>query len=476
MMNALEIHSSFIIHHSSLTMEPTNNPDFQHGYTSGVEGVSRETYEGYLSSQINTDWISERIQEKRTELTNIDRQLIEATDANRTAYADLQNYALQVERLDKQVNQKEAARQALETDRNNLRERRTKAAPDYSLLAGLLFLVAGISFLAGDLIISHEIVAYALNIRNTNEAWAFAVGLAMVSILLKPAYDRLIEKPYQENPEKNHTRYERFKIALAVFSVLTLAVLGWFRYEAYRTDQLKAAINKSVRQLQLSTDPTVATQTLSPATMSQIEKQLSESSELNLALVNSPWALLSFVLSGILFALAGAVCLGIALPVLSSFWFRWLQADIKLWKLRRRLKRLDKEIAPLDAQLAEQRTQQNVLQHNLDLLPNLNELKEERQAINADLNELLAELKLAQTDSRISNFNDGYGQGEATLSNLSDDEQQQLRKEMLSLHNSNRSRSSETRLNGTSPEKATNGKNQNLRPYQTIRKFLSDEL
>ena len=451
-------------------MEPTNNPDFQHGYASGVEGVNRETYEGYLSSQISTDWLSERIAEKRIDLAATERQLTEATDANRTAYADLQNYTLQVEQLTKQVGRKEADRQALIADRDSLRERRTKAAPDYSLLAGLLFLVAGISFLAGDLIISHEIVAYALNIRNTNEAWAFAVGLAMVSILLKPAYDRLIEQPYQENPRQNGRRYERFKITLAIFSVLTLAVLGWFRYEAYRTDQLKAAINKSVRQLQLNTDPTATTPVLSPAMLSKIEKQLSESSELNLALVNSPWALLSFVLSGILFALAGAVCLGIALPVLSAFWFRWLQADIGLGKLRRRLKRLDKEITPLDAQLAEQRTQQNVLQHNLDLLPDLNELTKRRQTLTTDLNELLAELKLAQTDSRISNFNDGYGQGEAVIANLSDDEQHQLRKDMLALANSR------SRPNGTSVDKETNGKPQSLRPYQTIRKFLSDEL
>ncbi|GAB3883936.1 LapA family protein [Spirosoma agri] len=461
-------------------MEPTNNPDFQHGYSSGVEGVNRETYEGYLSSQVNKDWLQERIQEKRTEVTDAERQLTEATESRRTAYAELQNHALQVERLDKQVKQREADRQVLETDRDKLRERRTKAAPDYSLLAGLLFLVAGISFLAGDLIISHEIVAYALNIRNPNEAWAFAVGLAMVSILLKPAYDRLIEKPYQENPEKNHKTYERFKIALAIFSVLTLAVLGWFRYEAYRTDQLKSAINKSVRQLQLNTDPTAATQTLSPATLNQIEKQLNESSELNLALVNSPWALLSFVLSGILFALAGAVCLGIALPVLSAFWFRWLQADIKIWKLRRRIKRLDKEIEPLDAQLAEQRTRQNVLQHNLDLLPALDELKENRQTAIADLNELLAELKLAQTDSRISNFNDGYGQGEATRTVLNDDEQRQLRKEMLSLHNGSQAtgshRTSEPRPNGTPPDKGMNGKPPGLRPYQTVRKFLSDDM
>lgn len=454
-------------------MEPTNNPDFQHGYTSGVEGVNRETYEGYLSSQINTDWLTERIDEKRTEVATLNQQLSEATEANRSAFANLQTHTLQVERLTKQVGQREAARQVVLADQDNLRERRTKAAPDYSLFAGLLFLVAGISFLAGDLIISHEIVAYALNIRNTNEAWAFAVGLAMVSILLKPAYDRLIEKPYQEDPVKNGRKYGQFKIALAVFAVITLAVLGWFRYEAYRTDQLKAAINKSVRQLQLNTDPSATTQVLSPATINKIEKQLSESSELNLALVNSPWALLSFVLSGILFALAGAVCLGIALPVISAFWFRWLQADIKLWKLRRRLKRLDKEMAPLEAELAEQRTQQNVLQHNLDLLPDLAELKEQRQAVTAELNELLAELKLAQTDSRISNFNDGYGQGEATRTVLSDEEQRQLRKEMLALQNGNRNRTNEARPNGTP---AANGKAPGLRPHQTIRKFLSDEL
>ncbi|WP_080241655.1 LapA family protein [Spirosoma rigui] len=458
-------------------MEPNNNPDFQHGYTSGVEGVNRETYEGYLSSQVNTDWLTERIQEKRTELTATEQAIADVTEANRTAYSNLQNHALQVERLDKQVKQREADRQTLHADIDALRERRAKASPDYSLLAGLLFLVAGISFLAGDLIISHEIVAYALNIRDTNEAWAFAVGLAMVSILLKPAYDRLIEKPYLENPEQNRSKYERFKIAIALFSVLTLAVLGWFRYEAYRTDQLKSAINKSVRQLQLNTDPSATSQTLDAATLNKIEKQLSESSELNLALVNSPWALLSFVLSGILFALAGAVCLGIALPVLSAFWFRWLQADPKIWKLRRRLKRLDKEIAPLEAQLTEQRTRENVLQHDLDLLPALDELREQRRSIVADLNDLLAELKLAQTDSRISNFNDGYGQGEANRTVLNDEEQQQLRRELHDLHTSSRVNGTRTyERTGGAADKGQNGKSQELRPHQTIRKFLSDGL
>lgn len=448
-------------------MEPTNNPDFQHGYTSGVEGVNREAYEGYLSSQVNQEWLTDRIAEKRSELAMTERQIAETTQANRTVYADLQTHTLQVERLVKEVNQREADRLFIEADRDALRKRRASASPEYSLLAGLIFLVAGISFLAGDLIISHEIVAYALNIRDTNEAWAFAFGLAMVSILLKPAYDRLIEQPYLANPAQNRTKYERFKVTLSVFSLLTLAVLGWFRYEAYRTDQLKAAINKSVRQLQLNTDPSSATQTLDARTLSKIEKQLSESSELNLALVNSPWAMLSFVLSGILFALAGAVCLGIALPVLSAFWFRWLQAGPKLWKLRRRLKRLDAQMAPLEAQLAEQRTRQTILQHDLDLLPDLDELREHRRTITVGINDLLADLKLAHTDTRISNFNDGYGQGETTRTVLNDDEQRQLRRELMKRQTSNRPNGNNPaeQPNGTPPEKILNGKPQDLKSH-----------
>lgn len=445
-------------------MEPTNQSDFQHGYASGLDGVERANYEGYLSSQVNTNWLTDRIDEKRANIATLDRQIAETTEANRTAYAELQTHSVQVERLQKQVSQHEADRQAAEAEREALRLRREKTRSEYSLLAGLLFLIAGVSFLAGDLIISHEIVAYALNIRDTNEAWAFAVGLAMVSILLKPAYDRLIEQPYQENPEQNAGKYGRFKMALAVFAVVTLAVLGWFRYEAYRTDQLKAAINKSVRQLQLNTDPTAATQTLDPATLGRIEKQLAESSELNLALVNSPWALLSFVLSGILFALAGAVCLGIALPVLANFWFRWLQADVKLGKLRRRLKRIDKAMAPLESELAEQRSRQNVLQHNLDLLADLNDLNDERRTLFAELSDLLAEFKLAQADSRISTFNDGYGQGEATRTALSDDEQRQLRKDRLTTRNG-------IRVNGH--HNGTNGKTQ---PHPTVETGLSDGL
>lgn len=444
------------------------NADFQHGYNNGLEQVNADTYEGYLSSQVNYEWLNDRIAEKRVAIGRVDTLLNETPAKRQTTFEELQTHLLKISTLAKQVERLETDRSAIEVERTALAQRRTDSATDYSLLAGLLFLVAAISFLAGDLIISHEIVAYALNIRDNNEAWAFAVGLAMVSILLKPAYDRLIEGPYQADPVKNGPRYQRFKIGLAIFSVVTLIVLGWFRYEAYRTDQLKAAINKSIKNLQLNAplDASGNPVPLTPAVMQQIEKQLQDSDALNLDLVNSPTALLSFVLSGVLFALAGAVCLGIALPVLQAFWFRWLQIDVRRWKLRRRRRRLMKQLLPAEQALTEQVTRKAVLEHELALLPNLDDLKQEKKTLTEDTNNLLNESRLAQTDSRIATYTDGYAKGEATREAMTDDEFQQAQQNYTTLENLG----AKTR-SGT-PERIVRGRS--LRPHQAIRKMITD--
>ncbi len=387
--------------------------DFDQGYTNGLYAIDPASYEGYLSSRINQEWLADRIAEVRTDIQTIDQQLADTRMAQKEAFDPLQTHRLAESVVANALDRLMQQRTAIETEQTALTARRKAQSPEYSLLAGLFFVVAGLSFLAGDLIISHEIVAYALNIRDTTEAWAFAVGLAMVSILLKPVYDRLVETPYRQDPVKHKSVYQWFKLILAGFAVLTLVVLGWFRYEAYRTDQLKAAINKSIRQLQQTADPMVASAVSDPALMARMEAQLRESSALNLALVNSPWALASFVLSGVLFALAGAVCLGIGLPVLSAFWFRWCQADRRLWQLRRRHQRVVAQLPDVEQTLTEHLTQQAILKHDLDCLPSLTDLATRRQTLQDELSRLLHEHKLALTDSRIHQHANGLAQGEA---------------------------------------------------------------
>ena len=288
-----------------------------------------------------------------------------------------------------------------------LRQRRAAALPEYSLVGGLFFLAAGLAFLFGDLIISHEIVAYALNIRDNTEAWAFAVGLASVTILLKPAYDRLLEKPYRANPERYQVRYQRFTLTLSTFALLTLAVLGWFRYEAYRTDQQKAAINKSIRQWQQTlAPPDDGTPTPpDPAMLTQLERQLKQVDALNLTLVNSPWAMLSFVLSGVLFAGAGAVCLGIGLPVLAAFWFRWCQADRRLWVLRRRERTLLAQLGPAETALNEHLLYHQFAQQALHHVPDPATRQTQRADLLTELLRIGNDHRLALTDRRMAEAN-----------------------------------------------------------------------
>ncbi|MCU0340668.1 MAG: hypothetical protein MUE30_12350 [Spirosomaceae bacterium] len=458
---------------------PHEQPDFQHGYNSGVEDAeNRQAYEKFLVNQVNQQWITERVEDRRRELTRIETEISDATTRRKSAYDRLQEYVQRVHKVAKRVAELTTQRDAVDAETESLRHRRKQTQSEYSLLAGFFFFAAGLAFVFGDLIISHEIVAYALNIRNTYEAWAFAVGLAMISILLKPAYDRLIERPYtEEYTPKSRTRYAWFKVGLAGFALVTLGILGWFRYEAYRTDKLKEAINKSIKNLQLNATPLDPTSNITPeqqqALLQKIEQQLLRSDELNLGLVNSPWALASFVLSGILFALAGAVSLGMALPVLQNFWYRWLQIDPRLGRLRRRRKKLMTALEAAEKELADETTQQDILAHELEMLPSLDALRAERQQLRADIEKLLDEMRSAQSDTRIASFNDGYAKGEMARELMSEEEFTQFRNSMFDTHNLalKASTASDRSLSYTGGRRAGG-----LRPHQMIRKIITDDL
>lgn len=450
---------------------PNQHPDYQHGYTSGIEGVSRESYEGYLSSFVSNEWVIERIAEKKSELAETRQTHEDIVAKRKVAFDTLQEHLLGLNQTSKRTYEIQQEVAETEQETKFLREKRANSATHYSLLAGFIFLLAGLSFIFGDLIISHEIVAYALNIRNTNEAWAFAIGLAMVSVLLKPGYDRLIEGPYQtDDSPRIKKRYGRFKVGLAIFSVATLLVLGWFRYEAYRTDKLKEAINKSIRNLQLNAiDPLTGAPINSPELTNKIEAALRDSDNLNLMLVNSPWALLSFVLSGVLFAVAGAVSLGMALPVLQSFWYRWLQIDPRLWRLRRRHRKLMKRLNAEEKILSDQLAQKNIMENDLSIFPSLDELKAKEAALRKEIEDLEEERKLALTDTRMHAYNDGHARGAIARDIMSEEEFEEWRRSHLTVSNL------ALRAKSTVSDRAIpRSKSSGMRPHVAIRKAITD--
>jgi cell division protein FtsB len=458
---------------------PSQANDYQHGYVSGIEGLDSTVYESYVSSHVSHDWILDRLAEKREDLSTVRHRHQDTTQKYKIAFDKLQESATQVNAQTKQIAELEDESERIGSEIGELREKRSVQSPGYSLIAGLIFLAAGLSFIAGDLIISHEIVAYALNIRNSNEAWAFAIGLAMLSVLLKPAYDRLVEDPYHD-PEsrKGKTRYMRFKLTLSVFAIVTLVVLGWFRYEAYRTDKLKEAINKSVKGLQLNAvDPLTGAPISSPELTSKIEAALRDSDQLNLELVNSPWALLSFVLSGVLFAVAGAVSLGMALPVLQAFWYRWLQIDPKIWRLKRRRKQIWKQLASIRETLREQSAEKNIRENDLFLLPLFDQLRKEEEEIKAEIASLEQERRQVLSDTRVHSFTDGYAHGKVSRDVMTEEEYESWRNGHLSISNlalKAKSNAATDRAISTTDRVVTRPKSAGIRPHQAIRRAITD--
>jgi hypothetical protein len=156
-----------------------------------------------------------------------------------------------------------------------------------------VFLLAAALFIFGDVVMSQKVVADALGLKGTrifnviDESWVFAAGLAMISIVLKPAYDRLVEKPYWEGKER---RFVVTICTLALASFITLWVLGDFRFESH---------GQQTRITRL--DDTAAAQ--ANGSLNKIEEEM----------LSSRLGRFSFIFSGLLFAAAGAVSLSIGM-------------------------------------------------------------------------------------------------------------------------------------------------------------------
>lgn len=170
-----------------------------------------------------------------------------------------------------------------------------------SILYGLLYSLAGLVFIAGDVVMSREVVATAMKLRGDVEPWIFAFGIAFIAVLLKPAYDRIIEHRFWSQ----HTRLFNVVISFAsVLALVTLGLLGAFRSQAH---EQQTQISRLQSQLSYA----------DPEDVSAIEGELRS---LQSSLSDSPFGYWSFILVSLLFAIAGAICLGIGLRHLRDYY------------------------------------------------------------------------------------------------------------------------------------------------------------
>lgn len=380
---------------------------YQSGFWNGYFELSTESAEGYLSQKTILNNYQEELLLQEQNLREVNEQIHNNTNLFNELFSQLTkiNYELnyQINLKRRRENDLSATLKQIERYQQENEELRNK----HSFLGGLLFLVAAVAFILGDLIISHEIVAYALNIKNTVEAWSFAVGLAMVSVLLKPAYDRLIEYPYSQDKTLRSKRvYLIFKILIVIFTIATLCILGYFRYEAYRVDQLKNNINSNI--LALQEDETLETL--------KLLEQLSQKSEkLSQDLVNSVSGMWAFVLSGVMFAIAGAICLGIAFPILVAYVRIWFQIPMRLRRLEKiRLEQV-KTIEEIELLISQQSAIAEAQKNQINNLGVLENLKNQKIELQKRILFLKERINKTETEIQISELMMGYEKGKKAI-------------------------------------------------------------
>lgn len=222
---------------------------------------------------------------------------------------------------DKQIAENKAKIEELKDIVASLKLKIKDVILENSLLALVLMLVAALAFISADFIISYTVVSTQLylnggDVKDYFYGWnpnslIFALALAAIPFLLKPAYDRLIEQPYKLNKNKNY-----FNVLIILVALTALGLLintGFVRLKDFEDINTMQATNVIVSGggmgLGLPPEPPV------PSSPKKPEYFI-------------PFVV---VVSGVLFALGGAILLGMGLPELRKRVKRaWLKIVLKI--------------------------------------------------------------------------------------------------------------------------------------------------
>jgi hypothetical protein len=235
---------------------------------------------------------------------------------------------------DKQIAEYSAKRDELKDIVASLKVKIKDIILENSLLALILMLVAALAFISADFVISYTVVSTQLYLDGeifedykifgfNPSPFIFALALAAIPFLLKPAYYRLIEQPYKLN--KNKIYFNVLIILITLASLGLLVNTGFVRLKDFEDQNKIEELNANgIGGMDL--DP------IKPEVRPSPEK---------------PEFFIPFVVvvSGVLFAFGGAILLGMGLPELRKRVKRaWLKVVLKInhRKIRLAEKKIEK--------------------------------------------------------------------------------------------------------------------------------------
>ena len=291
------------------TLDVTDHPlryAFGHGQHHGEWRIEAESYQEYLRQKAEEEAILADAERHRSVMEEERALRARAADLRGSLAAKRVEARHATEAIERAEGRVSRATEAISSAREEMAALKGRGSRTYMLLYGL----AGAVFIVGDVGLARYTISTALRLKGW-EGWAFAVGLALLAFVLKPVYDRLVEDRYHEGDARV---FSRFILITSTFVGVFLLMMGSYRADFMQSnvgleqdddalDQVEVDLARAERLEQ--TDRIVDLED----ERTTLEQRISERNEAQLTNRAGYWSL---VFAQLLFAVAGAICLGLA--------------------------------------------------------------------------------------------------------------------------------------------------------------------
>lgn len=434
------------------------------GFTNGVLGLAQEPFSDWLEADEQLKFAWSQLTGNQQKLFLTEQKLDKGIAAWKQYYQETteeHNKLAEYEQKEIYLKNKISSQEAESEEKKSILNRLTSL---YSWVPSVLLCLAGFVFIGADVGITHDIVINALNQPPGTESWLFAFALAFVAFVFKPAFDRILEKNYHDPVvrKRNHI----FLVGVAAFALLTLTVMGFFRGQTdAERNQLKDLRNEltTIQDQADVNDDDSQTESLK-ATLTSKEAEIKQKQD---NIIENGFRLWIFILSSILFAVSGTICLSIGMNSTEV-----LLKKAKLNKAISTLTRLtDSLLLELASVLSSKGISRNILEKLEKQIALDPELQQLREAINLIENNIAHDKRLIldysiKKDS--ASYRDAYARGEKYSLDGN------LTVKLSELEGKTNGNSSNNEGAGKR-QKSKNGTSRRRRPFVMLRRIIADQ-
>ncbi len=286
---------------------------FGHGRLHGQWRVDEATYQEYIRRKAHEEALEDQLRHCEAAIDEAQRTRTEAATLRGRAAAK----EVEIDHARSALTDSKGRIQEVKQQIAAARERLARLHGRGSLGYGLLYGLTGLVFIVGDVALARYTVSKALRM-NGWEGWAFACGLALLAIVLKPLYDRLIEDRFYEGHRRAFvTVITGAAIAVAVL----LLILGSYRSDFMRLTVQDTDLHNRIEQIDTRISQLQQAEQLEtiPLLESQRTELEQERGEIRSLIAQNQFGKWTLILAQLLFAVAGAICLGISF----RHWLDW---------------------------------------------------------------------------------------------------------------------------------------------------------